>query len=125
MFELQVRSIINDSTSPELTFNEKKRGLYTKGQRRMVTGLILTPDGRISIGRERKREISSLLHKATLNQLDVERKGFLKGMLGFCLASEPSFVNSMRKKYGDPIVDSILHFHVPKRGVPPKQPELD
>jgi hypothetical protein len=114
-FEKFVRTIIRSTTSPKLTFNDEKRGLFTKGQCRMVTGLVLTPTHQISIGRERKRKISALLHRATLDQLDTEQKGVLKGLLGFCISTEVSFVERMRAKYGDGVVDSILKFHVPSR----------
>jgi hypothetical protein len=50
-FEAAARSIVRRMRSPMLTFNEEKRGLYTLGQRRMVTGLVLTPTQEISIGR--------------------------------------------------------------------------
>lgn len=114
-FEEGARRAIGRSRSPKLLFNDEKRGLYLKGQRRMVTGLIVTPTQEISIGRERKREISSLLHRSSLEQLDVERRGYLKGMLGFCLANEPEFVTRLREKYGDEVVDAALRYDTPKR----------
>jgi hypothetical protein len=114
-FEQIVRKTIKGSRSPKLEFNDEKRGLYTKGHRRMVTGLVVTPTERISIGRNRKREISALVHRATLNQLDIEQRGYLKGMLGFCIANEISFVERMREKYGNAIIDSILTYRIPKR----------
>jgi RNA-directed DNA polymerase len=63
-FERATRRTIRAMRHPRLTLNEEKRGLYLKGQRRMVTGLIVTPDREISIGRERKRLISAMLHRA-------------------------------------------------------------
>jgi hypothetical protein len=109
------RSIVRESTNPKLTFNEKKRGLYHRGQRRMVTGLVITPQMKVSIGRERKRRISSLLHKSSLGQLDTEDRGLLKGLLGFSLSVEPAFVERLRAKYGSEAVDVALKFHVPAR----------
>ena len=65
-FEAMARSLVATARSPTLRFNEEKRGLYGMGQRRMVTGLIITPDNRVSIGRDRKRLISAMLHKIAL-----------------------------------------------------------
>lgn len=113
--EAEVRKIVAQTKSPRLLFNDQKRGLYSRGQKRMVTGLILTPDTKISIGRPRKRMISSLIHKYTLNALSMEQIGILKGYLGFALSNEPVFVDSMRKKYGSDIVARILRTHIPKR----------
>lgn len=114
-FENFARALIEKTRSPTLIFNDEKRGLYGKGQRRMVTGLLITPDQRVSIGRERKRLISVMLHKVTLGAADAEHVGRLKGLLGFCLATEPSFVSVMRAKYGNRVVDQVLRAEVPKR----------
>lgn len=109
-FERAIRSIIRRSTSPKLTFNEKKRGIYGKGDRRMVTGLIITPTGGISIGRDRKRFISSMIYSYKIGILENNKIAELKGWLGFSISNEVSFIASMRKKYGSHIIDSILKF---------------
>lgn len=114
-FERIARRVVKSLKSPRLTFNEDKYGLYRRGQRRLVTGLVITPTGDVSVGRERKRLISSMLYRSSKELLDVAGKSRLKGLLGFCVANEPSFLNRMRAKYGDQIVDSALRFHAPKR----------
>jgi RNA-directed DNA polymerase len=110
-----VRRAVAQLKSPKLAFNDEKRGLYSMGQRRMVTGLIITPEAKISLGRSRKRMMSSLIHKYTQNALSIEEIGKLKGFLGFAQAVEPSFVESMRKKYGRDTVQRIMRTHIPKR----------
>jgi RNA-directed DNA polymerase len=115
-FEKIARRMVRTLRSPKLIFNEAKRGLFKKGQRRLVTGLVVTPAGGISVGRERKRLISSMLHKSSQELLDQVERSRLKGLLGFCVANEPEFLGRMRDKYGDQVVDSALKFHAPKRG---------
>jgi hypothetical protein len=83
----------------------------------MVTGLVITPTGEISLGRARKREMSSLLHRSQDGLLAPDRRGYLKGMLGFALAHEPAFVERMRAKYGDGTVDAALKYFVPAHSV--------
>jgi RNA-directed DNA polymerase len=112
-FERSLITYIQTTKSPLLTMNSEKRGLYLKGQRRMVTGLILTPRGEISIGRERKRLISVMLHKIIVATLNSRQMAYLKGMLGFCLATEPEFISRMRRKYGNDTVDRVLAFTPP------------
>jgi RNA-directed DNA polymerase len=114
-FEAIARATVGRLRSPQLIFNEEKRGIYTKGQRRMVTGLIITPTATISIGRTRKRSISAMLHKVKTGESDPVKTGKLKGLLGFCLATEPDFVTRMRQKYGYDVVDHVLRFAVPPR----------
>ena len=114
-FEKFARRTVKAMKQPKLTFNEEKWGLYRKGQRRLVTGLVVTPVGGISVGRERKRLISSMLHRSSQEQLDQIERSRLKGLLGFCVANEPQFLGRMRQKYGNQVVDSALRFHAPKR----------
>jgi len=108
--EGDLRRILRAMKSPALTLNDQKRGIYLRGQRRMVTGLIVTPVGSVSIGRERKRLLSAMMHRALLGQADSEQMNHLKGMLGFCLGNEPGFVTRLRTKYGDEVVDRVLKF---------------
>ncbi|WP_197078330.1 retron St85 family RNA-directed DNA polymerase [Hoeflea sp. IMCC20628] len=115
--ERDIQKLVRSMKSPRLTFNEEKRGLYTKGQRRMVTGLIITPAKDVSIGRDRKRNISSMLHRDTLRKLDVDSRGQLKGFLGFCAAVEPQFIDRLRHKYGDAAIDRAMKYHTPKRSI--------
>lgn len=121
-FEELARAIVRETKSPKLAFNEDKRGVYTFGQRRMVTGLMLTPEKKISIGRDRKRQISAMLHKSIVGELDLDRLAMLKGLLGFCLATEPDFVSRLRRKYGNEAIDAVLRYHIPRVGPPLKLP---
>jgi retron-type reverse transcriptase len=119
-FEKFVQTTLKKTRSPHLLLNEEKRGIYLKGQRRMVTGLVITPTEDISIGRERKRKISVMLHKASLGKLDTDGLAYLKGMLGFCIANEPGYLPRMRKKYGDAAVNNVLHFQPLRKGPKPR-----
>jgi retron-type reverse transcriptase len=114
-FERFARGLVKGRKSPKLFFNESKRGVYLRGQRRLVTGLVITPVQTISIGRKRKRTISALIHRSTLNQLDLRQRGYLKGLLGFCIAHEPNFIGRLRVKYGSPTIDAALKFRIPKK----------
>src|SRR4051812_12128075 len=71
--------------------------LYGPAERRLVTGLVITPEKKVSIGRSRKRLISALLHRFSLGHLDLESQGKLKGLLGFAIANEPMFLNRLRR----------------------------
>ncbi|MFO1048387.1 MAG: retron St85 family RNA-directed DNA polymerase [Geminicoccaceae bacterium] len=114
-FETATRRHIKKVASPRLAFNDEKRGVYGMGERRMVTGLVLTPTHRVSIGRERKRLISAMLHRAAQNNLNPENIAKLKGLLGFCIANEPDYISRMRVKYGNSVVDQVLKYIVPGR----------
>lgn len=110
LVEQRIRSTLHRLRAPALRINEEKRGIYSKAQRRLVTGLVITPNGEVSLGRSRKREISSMLHKFGIDDLSVEDKRYLKGMLGFAIANEPEFVRRLEKKYGKQLVSRAKKF---------------
>jgi RNA-directed DNA polymerase len=106
-FERSLVSLLKRSRL-NLHFNDEKRGLYGRGERRMVTGLIITPDGAVSIGRERKRSIRAMTHKVVLEKATDFQIMRCKGMLAFALSAEPTFVRSLARVYGRDAIRSIL-----------------
>jgi RNA-directed DNA polymerase len=107
VFERKLDGIIKD-VPLSLTLNDEKRGLYGRGERRMVTGLIITPDHKISIGRERKREIRAAVNRYKIGELDDRGVMRCKGLLAFVVAAEPSFLGSLVKTYGRDTIRGIL-----------------
>lgn len=106
-FEKTLSNALQRNKGLTLRLNDKKRGLYGPGQRKMVTGLILTPDGRVSIGRERKREINALVHKFSIGQSNEDMVFRGKGLLAFAKSAEPTFFASMVEKYGISVIRTL------------------
>ncbi|WP_188911743.1 retron St85 family RNA-directed DNA polymerase [Salinarimonas ramus] len=96
----QIVRFVKEMKSPSLRLNTTKTIWLSKAHRRNVTGLIVTPNGEISIGRDRKRLISAKLHHYSLGRLGVAETKHLHGLLAFANAIEPQFVDRMRRKYG-------------------------
>lgn len=65
----KINSIIKKLDNPRLIVNESKTVLATAKHKRIVTGLVLTNDGSVTIGRDRKRLIHSAVHRASMGQL--------------------------------------------------------
>ncbi len=82
-------------TNPELYLNYKKTRFSSTGTKRYILGLAITPNGKISIGRKRKRIIHHLLNKLKYNKLIKEKYNYLKGMLAYILDVEPDFYNRL------------------------------
>jgi RNA-directed DNA polymerase len=108
-----VREVLNELTYPKITLNEDKTVHSSKKFRREVTGLILDNTGKVSLGRERKREISALIHRFKLGVLEDEKAYKLQGLLGFANDAEPDFIIRMRQKYGDECLTSIFSLRKP------------
>lgn len=105
-FERRLASVVQNLPM-DLALNDQKRGLYGRGQRRMVTGLIITPDHKVSIGRERKRAIRAAIHRYSKGEPSDELVMRCKGMLGFVLAAEPSHISSLVRTFGRDLITSI------------------
>lgn len=92
-----------------LIVNTDKTAYLSKRYRRTVTGLVLTPDDRISIGRDRKREIKSLVFSQLKGDIDGLELARLKGLLAFASDCDPEFYSSLKRKYGDEAIMQIVH----------------
>jgi hypothetical protein len=98
--ERALRQAVMRAPHPRLTFNDAKRGIFTSAGRRLVTGLVLTSDGKVSLGRDRKRTISAALHHIAVGR-NVTRahREETRGWLAYANSVEPGFVMAMAVKY--------------------------
>jgi hypothetical protein len=85
----------------QFSINEEKNVFTSRKRLRRVTGIVLTPDRRLSIGRHEKRKIKSLIHEALAEKLGHHGIQSLLGMLSFVDGVEPAFSGSLRRKYGE------------------------
>ncbi len=100
MVEKTVFNLSSRIKSPALTINEDKTVRVSKRDARRVTGLVLTNDQKISLGREQKRAIRASVHHFATNRLDADQTLKLRGMLNYVNSVEPAFMRRLRKKYG-------------------------
>lgn len=91
-----------------LKVNDSKTVFVSKKYQRRVTGLVLTNDGNISIGRSRKRLIRAMLHHFALGKLELGEACRLAGFLAFAIDAEPSFVTSLERVFGREVIKRLL-----------------
>lgn len=106
--EPAIRDIARNLEYPRLKFNTKKTIHLSKKYQRRITGLIINNEGNISLGRERKREISALIHRFSLHLLQDNEIYHLQGLLGFAKDVEPSFLMKMKTKYSSELIKELL-----------------
>ena len=114
LFELPkfLETLIKQPSMSFLKFNSDKTVFASKRVNRHITGVTITNDGRLSIGRKRKRKISSMIHRFKLRQLKSDSDiNELKGLLGFAKHIEPAFIRRMRDKYSKEIILEIQKFN--------------
>lgn len=97
-----VQNISTSLDYPSLVVNTKKTVFASRAERRMVTGVTLTSDHHLSVGRERKRLARSMFHRFTLNQLDAKEIEKMWGLLSFVDHIEPGFSLRLKTKRGTP-----------------------
>ncbi|VAW49558.1 Retron-type RNA-directed DNA polymerase [hydrothermal vent metagenome] len=91
----------------ELRINHSKTVLSSKAHNRHVTGVTLNNYGQLSIGRERKRYIKHLVHQFKFNKLDCSAINHLHGLLSFARHIEPVFIERLKLKYSEQLIERI------------------
>lgn len=92
-----VKNLLSELPYPKLKLNVDKTVRASRAGRRIVTGLVLTPDGNVSIGRDRKRLIRAMYHRSLKQELDAEQYQVLSGLLAFADSVEPGFSFRLKK----------------------------
>ena len=106
--EKAVSQVLADAVFPSgLQLNLAKSRKLSKKHRKIVTGLVITPQGTLSVGHSLKRRVRSLVYK--VNTLTPSERKYLAGVLAYIRSVEPDFVNRLFLKYGTLTVSTALH----------------
>lgn len=98
-----VREDLRQRATPSLRINEAKTVFSSRKRRRLVTGLVLSSQGRVSLGRAKKRRIRALLFRHSLGQASPTDVAYLRGFIAYALSVEPAFVETLRRRYGSAV----------------------
>lgn len=107
LVEAEVNRLTLSIQSPKLAINEKKTVNVSKRHNRTLVGLTITPDQKVSLGRERKRDIRAKLHLYGKGYLTGEDVAHLRGLLAYAWSIEPEFVLSLVEKRGNEIFSKL------------------
>ncbi|EGQ9270942.1 retron St85 family RNA-directed DNA polymerase [Vibrio parahaemolyticus] len=103
-----VKSILLNKYEYKITINDSKTVFSSKAHNRHVTGITLNNEGQLSLGRNRKRMLSSMIHKEKIGSLSLDDFTYMRGLISFAKHIEPAFIFRMRVKYGNETVDNII-----------------
>jgi retron-type reverse transcriptase len=106
--ERQIPRICTSLESPRLFLNRQKTVYASQRGSRRVTGLVLTNDGLVSIGRDKKRIIRATLHRYMSGGLPENEIASLAGMLAFVNSVEPAFLRRLAGQYGPATITELL-----------------
>lgn len=92
-----VMQLLLDLAYPRIELNTTKTVRASRASKRVVTGLVLTPTGNVSIGRERKRIIRAMFHRNIHGKLNAKEIQVLEGFLAFAENIEPGFCERLKR----------------------------
>jgi RNA-directed DNA polymerase len=104
-----VETLLRDLSYPTLTLNSQKTVETSTKRGRRITGLTITGDGRVSVGRERKRELRAQIHRFTQGTLNSDELEQLRGYMSFLISVEPEHVERLKKSFGESVISAIVH----------------
>ena len=110
LFPAKIENILKEIEYPKLIINNKKTLNFSKKYTRRITGLVITNDKKVSLGRDKKRKIKSLVYKFKERRLEKKKILQLKGWLAFAQDVEPSFYETLQKKYGKEVILAIRKY---------------
>lgn len=103
-----LRTFLKESFFIKLLINNKKTISTSKKQSQRITGLTLTTDNNITVGRKKKRYIKSLIFKYINKTIELDDEKYLKGYLSYLYSIEPTYIKNLEEKYSRGIIKELL-----------------
>ena len=99
---------LNGLEYPTLQLNDSKQKFVSFKSRVTITGLNITSDHKVSLGRKKKKDISAMIHHYKDKRPLKYKMSELRGWLAYAYAVDNNFFKSMQKKYTAECITSIM-----------------
>lgn len=102
----------------DIKLNRKKRKFTTIGRKTKILGMVILPNGQVTIDMEVKKRVEVLLHFFVRNRnrflamSDGDLDGGIQrlaGYISYISAADKPYFEKLRRKFGVTVVDSFLH----------------
>jgi hypothetical protein len=90
-----------------LTVNREKTAHLSRKYRRSITGLVITPQQKVSIGRDRKVRLKAAVYAYSKARLQPEDQSRVAGLIAFVRDVEPAFYEILLRKYGREAMEGL------------------
>ncbi|HDR9202746.1 TPA: RNA-directed DNA polymerase [Burkholderia vietnamiensis] len=113
-----ISDILSSRGYSEIKLNEKKTKISSKGRKIKILGMVILPNGQVSLDAKIKNRIETLLHLYVNNQpglSDVTKSDLgdsfekLSGLLNYANTVDQTYLDKLRRKYGVTVVDILIH----------------
>ena len=101
-------SLLKKPGEPLLTINPNKTVFTSRKRLRRITGIVLTSNREVSIGRRAKRKLRSMIYQSSLGRLSEADVAYLRGYLAFVKSIEPDVILRLELKYGSELLAQIM-----------------
>jgi RNA-directed DNA polymerase len=102
-----VEMVLRDLRYPTLTLNEQKTVEASTKNGRQITGLVITGDNRVSVGRERKRVLRAQIRRFALGEMNADDLQQLQGYIAFLRSVEPDHIERLKGSFGEDVIASL------------------
>ncbi|WP_432467355.1 retron St85 family RNA-directed DNA polymerase [Agarivorans sp. Z349TD_8] len=95
-----ITTLLSETKNPKLSINESKTKIIGRGRSRRVTGIVLTHEDKISVGRYTRKKIRAMVHhyyNKTIKKADIP---YLHGIISHMMSVEPDYYKKLEEKYG-------------------------
>ncbi len=111
----KVVELLGSVEYPKLSLNDDKTVHTSRMRKRLVTGLSLSSDRKVSLGRKKKRQIRSMIHKHEVAGLKSKERDYLAGYLAYARSVEPQFIANLERKYKPETMRALKTMSQPSR----------
>ncbi|WP_413488142.1 retron St85 family RNA-directed DNA polymerase [Shewanella baltica] len=105
--EKELKVLIEETQTPLLVLNDKKRVLIGGHKSKRVTGVVITHENKLSVGRYKRKKVRAMLHLYVNSKLNEQDIPILHGTLSYIKSIEESYYKSLRDKYGDAVFTKL------------------
>lgn len=112
-----VQEALQETTTPQLALNENKTRFRHVGNKVKILGLVITPNGRVTLDSKYKKQLEVLLHfytsdKEKFNKIVNEtlsgKEHSLFGLLHYAQSVDPEYIEKLQRKYGVLALRSLM-----------------
>lgn len=112
-----VQALLHEHSSANMHLNIKKTHITQLGNKVKILGLVIMPNGKVTIDSKHKNKIETLLHfygtdkekfASMLQTMGSDGERSLFGLLHYVRSIDPAYISKLQRKYGAYTVKSLM-----------------
>lgn len=111
-----ISNLVNRTEHPKLIINKEKTRYIGKGRSKRVTGVVITHEGELGVGRYLRKKIRAMIYLYSQKKLKKEDIPYLHGMLSHINNIEHDYYIKLKKQYGSAMFSALYQesFYISK-----------